>query len=82
MKLKPFDPNKDIDASGQTNGGADGICFCASSLPTYPDRPENEGSYYYWGQIHSIPAIKAAIEQRLIRQDGTFDKNGRPCLYG
>lgn len=71
----------------RTHGGANGTTFCASSLPTCPqfdyDAPENKGhNHDHHYRIHSIPAIKAAIEQGFIRQDGTFDKDGKPFRYG
>lgn len=61
-----------------------GVLFCASSLPTFK-RHKDDGKYhdhYYWNKIQSIPAIKKAIALGLIRQDGTFDAKGKPCVYG
>ena len=90
LLLKPEPKYRAMAYGGWVRGEEKGhALFCASSLPTYPnydhDAPENQGKYhdhYGWGRQHSIPAIKKAIEQGFIKQDGTFDKDGQPHHYG
>lgn len=60
------------------------VLFCASSLPTFPTRPDDDKYHWSddWKRRHSVPAIKRAIELGLIRQHGTFDAAGNPKHYG
>ena len=65
-------------------GEEPGVMFCASSLPTFKNHPD-DGTYYSlydWNKQQSLPAIRKAIALGLITQKGTFDKKGKPYRYG
>jgi hypothetical protein len=56
-----------------------GVLICASGLPTWPKQREEPGRYsspYDWARQHSIPALKRAIRQGILTQNGMVDGKG------
>lgn len=53
--------------------------FAASGLPTYV-RDLSRG--YYDNYDDSMQAVKLAIEQGFLKQDGCYDEEGKPVVYG
>jgi hypothetical protein len=84
LLLRPEPKFRNLAFCGGGDRAKEGGLFCASSLPTFPQEP-NDGKYhnpYDWARQHSLPAIRKAIKLGLITQKGTFDAKGKPFTYG
>lgn len=53
--------------------------FAASGLPTYDRDPSRS---YYDNYDDSMKAVIKAIDRGLLKQDGCYDENGEPVIYG